>query len=102
IYDIEKISEDSKDEVLFLQMSISFNKTLSSINKILNSFRLISNKKEKKESEEAVKSLKIKTDDINQSVLLLSGGNQQKVVLAKVLMSNPDVIIMCEPTRGVD
>src|SRR5699024_834132 len=99
---IGMISEDRKDEGLFLQMSLAFNTTLSSMSKILNSFRLISNKKEKKESEEAVKSLKIKTDDINQSVLLLSGGNQQKVVLAKVLMSNPDVIIMCEPTRGVD
>src|SRR5690606_37020091 len=49
-----------------------------------------------------IRALGIKTPSPNQIVNLLSGGNQQKVVLAKVLLNDPDIIILDEPTRGID
>ena len=55
-----------------------------------------------KEAEEVVKILSIKTDTIDQKVNNLSGGNQQKIVLGKWLSTNPKILILDEPTRGID
>ena len=62
----------------------------------------IDRKKETKYSKDYVDALNIKTPSIEQKVMYLSGGNQQKVVLSKWLMSDSEVIIMDEPTRGID
>ena len=59
-------------------------------------------KKEQKEFGEYIKKLRIKITDQEQLVMNLSGGNQQKVVLAKWLAANADIIIFDEPTRGID
>lgn len=63
---------------------------------------LINRSKEKKHAQEMKGSLNIKAGSIDTKVLNLSGGNQQKVVLAKWLMSDPKVLILDEPTRGID
>ena len=65
-------------------------------------FGIIAEKAEREAAEQSVEDYKIKTDSIDKEVMLLSGGNQQKVVLAMILITSPDVVIMCEPTRGVD
>src|SRR5690606_2675157 len=69
---------------------------------VQNCLGIINRSKEKQIADESITSYNIKTDSINKEVMLLSGGNQQKVALAKILVTDPSVVIMCEPTRGVD
>ncbi|MFQ6114370.1 MAG: ATP-binding cassette domain-containing protein, partial [bacterium] len=95
------VSEDRKLEGLVLLMSVSANITLPSINKIRR-FGLLSKRLERSLAENYVERLKIKTPSSHQIVENLSGGNQQKVVIAKWLATNPKVILLDEPTRGID
>lgn len=95
------VSEDRKLEGLVLLMSVSANITLPSINKIRR-FGLLNKRLERSLAENYVERLKIKTPSSHQIVENLSGGNQQKVVIAKWLATNPKVILLDEPTRGID
>jgi len=63
---------------------------------------LLNNESENSAADKMISDLKIKSFNRNQKVMHLSGGNQQKVVLGKVLLSSPKMIILDEPTRGVD
>ncbi len=96
------VSEDRKDEGLVFGMSIASNITLSNLTPTLNGIKLIDEKKELSIADQYKEKLGIRAVNCMQEAILLSGGNQQKVVLSKVLLSNPNVIIMCDPTRGVD
>lgn len=95
------VSEDRKRYGLVLDMELKQNATLSSLSKI-SSFGFINKAKEIFESDRYVRDLKIKTSSIEQFVRNLSGGNQQKVVLSKWLMTHPRILILDEPTRGID
>ncbi len=96
---IGMVSEDRKITGLVPELPVKENITLSSLHR---PGLFIDARKEKKIVEEQVKNFKIKISSLKQKVNLLSGGNQQKVVLAKVLLNNPDIIILDEPTRGID
>lgn len=98
---IAYVSEDRKGDGLILDLSIKENMTISSLNKISNLFR-IDKKKEIETVKEYISKINIKTPSENQLIRNLSGGNQQKVAIAKALMTSPDVLILDEPTRGVD
>lgn len=95
------VPEDRKKLGALITRSIKENITISCIDKI-SKFIFINNKLDKKISNNFIKKLKIKTSSINQIVKNLSGGNQQKVVISKCLSVNPDLIILDEPTRGID
>jgi len=95
------ISEDRKNLGLVLIQDIKTNITHSSLKKI-SKYGVIDNQKEIREVEGYCKNLKIRTPSINQFVRNLSGGNQQKVVVSKSLMADPDILIVDEPTRGID
>ena len=95
------VTEDRKEEGLLLSLPVRFNITLVAIRKIQR-MRILNMKKEQQASEEYVKSLHIATPSINQKVVYLSGGNQQKVVVAKWLFSDSEIVILDEPTRGID
>lgn len=95
------VSEDRKRYGLVLGMEIKENTSLASLNTI-SSYGLINQNKEIHSSRKYVDELKIKTHSIEQHAGNLSGGNQQKVVLSKWLMTNPRVLILDEPTRGID
>ena len=95
------LTEDRKEEGLVLQMSVAQNITLPSIREF-SSFGVIRRKLEAKRSNEFVQKLRIKTPSLRQKVMFLSGGNQQKVLLARWLMKKLKVIILDEPTRGID
>jgi len=95
------ISEDRKNLGLVLIQDIKTNITHSSLDKISKA-GVINNQKEIKEAERLCKELNVRTPSINQIVRNLSGGNQQKVVVSKTLLANPDIFIVDEPTRGID
>jgi len=98
---IALITEDRKLTGLNLASTIVNNITIVSINQFARC-ALVNNKKERGCAHEYVTKLKIKTPTIDTKVLSLSGGNQQKVVISKWLVGNPDIIIMDKPTRGID
>ncbi|KXG74705.1 xylose ABC transporter ATP-binding protein [Thermotalea metallivorans] len=95
------LSEDRKKTGLVLMMDIKENITLPSLKKIA-SLRGINENEEIKIANRYVEALKIKTPSIEQKTRNLSGGNQQKVVIAKWLMAAPKILILDEPTRGID
>jgi putative multiple sugar transport system ATP-binding protein len=95
------VSEDRKGNGLILMDDIKQNITLASLNKISKQSILDKNK-EIIVAEEYRKKLRIKTPSIFQKAGNLSGGNQQKIVLSKWIFSEPDILILDEPTRGID
>lgn len=95
------VTEDRKGEGLVLPMSIAHNITLPSMKELSRKI-FIKQKEEKDRVGKEITDLKVKTTSPNLAVKNLSGGNQQKVVLAKWMLKNPDVIIFDEPTRGID
>lgn len=95
------VSDDRKNEGLVLGRSISENITLSSLRKFSRAFHM-NKAREKQAVAEEMMRLNIKAHSMNQQAGKLSGGNQQKVVFAKVLETDSKVLILDEPTRGVD
>jgi D-xylose transport system ATP-binding protein len=82
-------------------MSVKENISISFLDKF-KQFFIIDENEEIIRTSELVDKLKIKTPTINTTIINLSGGNQQKVILAKNLLKTPEVLIMDEPTRGID
>ena len=95
------IPEDRKQQGVFLNQAISWNNAIGNIRGVTTG-GLIDEKKILKQAEEYKDRLKIKAPSVAQLVRNLSGGNQQKVVLAKVLAAETDIVIFDEPTRGID
>jgi ABC-type sugar transport system ATPase subunit len=98
---IALITEDRKRDGLLPNLEIRPNVTVNSL-ALFTRAALLNFSKEKKIAQEYVSKFNIKTPSIEQMVTNLSGGNQQKVILAKVLMANPQILLMDEPTKGVD
>ena len=99
---IALIPEDRKQYGLDLISSVSDNIEFA-VEKENSKWGFFLNKKKKmQDTEEMVGALSIKCSSVLQPVMSLSGGNQQKIVLAKWLLSDPDIIILDEPTRGID
>ncbi|MDP3467912.1 MAG: sugar ABC transporter ATP-binding protein [Daejeonella sp.] len=95
------VSEDRKTLGFIPELSVKQNISLSSILKYSKAW-FIDNKKEQTATSKIAQELKIKASGLNQKVMNLSGGNQQKVVIARVLLASPFLIILDEPTRGID
>ncbi|MDO4518722.1 MAG: sugar ABC transporter ATP-binding protein [Eubacteriales bacterium] len=95
------LSEDRKRYGIVVGKSVAENTTMATLTEYMKGL-FINKKKEKKIAEEYVASLKTKTPSVDQLVVNLSGGNQQKVVIAKWLVRNCDILIFDEPTRGID
>jgi ribose transport system ATP-binding protein len=95
------VPEDRRGEGLVVGMCVRENVTLPSLKRFAP-FNLIRRDRERKTADEQIASLKIKTPGTETLVVNLSGGNQQKVVLGKWLAMSPKVMILDEPTRGID
>ena len=100
-YGIGYLSEDRRRYGVVVQKSVNENTTLATMEQFCNGL-LINKAKEKQVSEKYIKELATKTPSGDQLVVNLSGGNQQKVVIAKWLTRDSDILIFDEPTRGID
>ncbi len=95
------VTEDRKKDGLLPNLEIRPNLTLHSLGLFTN-YSFINSAREKRLAVEHAQKFNIKTPSIEQMVVNLSGGNQQKVILAKVLMAQPQILFLDEPTKGID
>jgi ABC-type sugar transport system ATPase subunit len=95
------VPEDRKQQALVLQLAVRENISLAALGS-MSAFGFVRRSEERSLSQRFIEALQIRTPGMEQKVINLSGGNQQKVVLAKWLALEPKVLIVDEPTRGVD
>jgi ribose transport system ATP-binding protein len=96
------ITEDRRGEGLSLVSSVKWNITMPFFNKLCKFTGILNHKEENSISNKLVEQLRIKVPALDAPVSTLSGGNQQKIVIAKWLGAKSDVLIFDEPTRGID
>lgn len=96
------VAEDRKQQSLILERSVTENSTLAALHLFLNWLTVVRRKLERRSVNQLVQDLRIKTPTIDSLVTNLSGGNQQKVVLGKFLLSDIVLFLLDEPTRGID
>lgn len=95
------LTEERRATGIFSILNIRENTVISSLNNY-KKFGLLSNKKMKEKTDWSIKAMRIKTPSQETKIRSLSGGNQQKVILGRWLLSNPEVLLLDEPTRGID
>ncbi len=101
-YGIAYVPEDRQDQGTVLGMSIEKNITLPKIDSLCKFGLFTDAKQEKKIAQQYGNLMEVKASSLNEDVLNLSGGNQQKVVIAKWLSTDPKILILDEPTKGID
>lgn len=99
---ISYLTEDRKKEGLALGLSVERNIMLGNYPEYSDRYGNVDSKRCQKTSEEQVKALRIKTPYLEQAALNLSGGNQQKIIIARWVCKDTDILIFDEPTRGID
>ncbi|MEW9788147.1 sugar ABC transporter ATP-binding protein [Escherichia coli] len=99
---ISYLTEDRKKEGLALNLSVERNIMLGNYPEYSDRFGNIDSRRCQQTSEEQVKALRIKTPNLEQATLNLSGGNQQKIIIARWVCKDTDILIFDEPTRGID
>ncbi len=95
------VTEDRKNQSLIIQHSVGYNMTLAALNKFMT-YNFVQQGREQQVIRETIDKFHIKTINDKVAVDTLSGGNQQKVALAKCLLTHPQVLLLDEPTRGID
>lgn len=95
------LTEERRATGIIPLQSITFNTVMANW-KAYKRFGLLSNKKMEKDTDWAVKSMNVKTPSNKTHIVSLSGGNQQKVIIGRWLLTNPEVLLLDEPTRGID
>lgn len=96
------IPEDRKTEGLILPMSVADNAILSVINRLLNQFGLVDTSRERSTVQQMIDQMQVKVSSPHAPVRSLSGGNQQKVVIGKWLLTDAQIYLLHDPTRGID
>lgn len=99
---IALLPEDRKGQGLVMKRSVMENTTIINLKRICSKAGLLLHRKEEKAVKDSVKKLRIAVADVKNPVSSLSGGNQQKVVIAKWMFGSADIVIFDEPTRGID
>lgn len=96
------VPEDRKLQGILSNLSVHGNINISLINKNSNKLGIINHKKEDAEARKGIEDFKIKTPSPDKKIVELSGGNQQKCIVARGIATNPKVLILDEPTKGID
>ena len=96
------VTEERRATGIYSMLNVGFNSTISNLDRYLSKFRLLSDKDIKKDTQWVIDSMRVKTPSQSTSIGSLSGGNQQKVILGRWLLTEPDVLMLDEPTRGID
>jgi putative multiple sugar transport system ATP-binding protein len=96
------VTEDRKTSGLILNSPVRLNITLANLTRVSNRFKVINADKEQADAKEYAARLGVKCRSVEQKVVNLSGGNQQKVLLCKWMYAEPGILILDEPTRGID
>lgn len=99
---IALLTEDRRQTGIFPMLSVKDNTAIANINKYVKKNRLLDHKMIKEDCEKYKEAIRVKTPSIEQKIQNLSGGNQQKVLIARWLLTDPDILILDEPTRGID
>ena len=99
---IAYVTEDRKNAGLVLSTPVGFNTTLAKLDRVSTAKVIIDSDKENKLAKEYTGKFNVKCSGIEQEVVNLSGGNQQKVLLSKWMFAEPEILILDEPTRGID
>lgn len=96
------VPEGRKLQSLFLQFTVKENITIVSMKQVLNKLKVLNRRKEYAMADEYSQKLRVKTPNLDQKIVNLSGGNQQKTVIARWLMNHPHILFLDEPTQGID
>ena len=99
---IALVPEDRKLQGILTNLSVEGNINISLLDQNSNGLGVIDSRKESAQAEESIRKFQIKTPDKNKLIVELSGGNQQKCIVARGIATNPKVLILDEPTKGID
>ncbi|MBC8059987.1 MAG: galactose/methyl galactoside ABC transporter ATP-binding protein MglA [Clostridiaceae bacterium] len=96
------VTEERRVTGIFATLHIDFNSIIANLSSYVGRFGLLSNKNIKKDTQWVIDSMRVKTPSQKTTIGSLSGGNQQKVIIGRWLLTKPEILLMDEPTRGID